>query len=624
MPGPARRAAKPWGLYLAGLLALTFVVYWPSLSNGFVNWDDNHYVAQNPLLVRPSLHTIFTTPVAANWVPLTIVSLLLDYRISGTSPTAYHWINLLLHLANTALVFVFMRALSRNRFWTTVVTALFFGIHPMHVESVAWIAERKDVLYGFFYLLALIFYLRRVDGGGAGWYWAAFVAMVLSVLAKPAAVVLPLALLAIDWFRRRRFETGLWVEKAPFLAVAIAGGLVNLSVQKSFGALAPPHPWSLMAKVLFASYALLVYVAKLFVPVHLSGVYPYPAAGAALPVRYTVAFLAVLVLLPLTLVMLRRNRPALFGIAFFFINIVLVLQLITVGTALLAERFTYLPYIGLFLALAWPLDDKAGPDSSRTLRRALAIFFVLLGIFSVVQTWARCRVWHDPETFWTDAIRKFPGEIVPAYVNRANYYRERGRFEQARRDYAQALALNPEIGSVWYYQGNVLAALGEPDSAIACFDRALQLEPGRRSALNDRGALRLRKGDIQGAVQDLTALIQIDSTLWSAYSNRALAWSKLGEYEKAVADGRKAIELDSGNPANADVMGQVGADLLQMGRPRDAIEAYTRAIATARRDRAAGYYMGRSRAWTAAGDRARALEDQRAAQEFGRQPAAAP
>ncbi|MGE5178898.1 MAG: tetratricopeptide repeat protein, partial [Bacteroidota bacterium] len=605
----SRATGRPWGLYLVGLLALTFVVYVPSLQNGFVNWDDNHYVSMNPLLARPSLDAILRTPIAANWVPLTIASLLIDYRISGLSPASYHWINLLLHVANTALVFVFVRALSRNRFWTTVMTALFFGIHPMHVESVAWIAERKDVLYGFFYLLALIFYVRYVDRGRAGWLLAAFVSMVLSVLAKPAAVVLPVSLLAIDWFRRRRFDTRLWVEKIPFFAIGIAGGLVNLDVQKSFGATTVPHPWSLVAKALFASYALVMYVAKLFVPVHLSGVYPYPAAGAALPLRYTAAFLAVLVLLPLAIVALRRSRAALFGIAFFFINIVLVLQLITVGTAVLAERFTYLPYIGLFLALAWPLDAGVGSGGSRNLRRALAALFVLLGVFSVAQTWSRCSVWHDPETFWTDAIRKYPGEIVPAYVNRGSYYRVRGRLEEARRDYAEAIALNPEIPSVWYYQGTVLAALGLSDSAMVCFDRALQGEPRRVSALNDRGALRLRRGDAEGAVRDFSRIIELDSLVWSAYSNRALAWSKLGEYEKAVADGRRAVMVDPGNPANTDVLAQVGEDLLRMGRPRDAVEAYTRAIAAARPERAAAYYTGRSRAWEAAGDRARALED---------------
>jgi len=273
--------------------------------------------------------------------------------------------------------------------------------------------------------------------------------------------------------------------------------------------------------------------------------------------------------------------------------------------------------------MAWPLDDKGAAGHFRTLRRALAAFFVLLGIFSVTQTWARCKVWHDPETFWTDAIRKFPGEIVPAYVNRANYYREKGQLEQARRDYDQAVALNPEIGSVWYYRGTVLAELGQTDSAMVSFDRALEREPGRVSALNDRGALRLRKGDIQGAIQDLSHLIQLDSLVWSAYSNRALAWSKLGQYDKAVADARRAVTLEPRNPANADVLAQAGADLLGAGRPREAVAAYTQAIALARRDHAAPFYMGRSRAWAASGDGQLAREDQRAAQQLERQAAGA-
>jgi hypothetical protein len=185
---PASRS-RPRSLWLAAILALTFVAYLPSLRNGFTNWDDPLYVLQNPLLRHPTIGAILTTPVAGNWHPLTIVSYLLNFRISGLDPASYHWLNLLLHLANTALVFAFVSALAPGRKWTAVVTSLFFGIHPMHVESVAWIAERKDVLYAFFYLFGLVAYLRYLKAFQGGWLVASLAAFTLSIASKPAAIV---------------------------------------------------------------------------------------------------------------------------------------------------------------------------------------------------------------------------------------------------------------------------------------------------------------------------------------------------------------------------------------------------------------------------------------------------
>jgi hypothetical protein len=529
---------------MAAILVLTFAAYVPSLGNGYVNWDDNYYVTLNPLVAHPTLSGVLTTQVAANWHPLTIASLALNYRLSGFDPASYHWLNLLLHLANTALVFVFVRALSRGRFWTTVVTSLFFGIHPLHVESVAWIAERKDVLYAFFYLIALIAYLRYVDRHRRVWLGVAFGAAVLSLASKPAAVVLPLSFFAVDYFRRRPLRPGLLLEKVPFLALAVAGGILTLSVQHSLGALEAPHPWSPLQRAMFAACGTVTYVAKMLVPVGLSAIYPYPPSGAAsLPPPFPLSLAAVAIALPMFVYLFRRNRPVLFGLAFFFINIVLVLQLVTVGTAVLAERYTYLPYIGLFFALSWWLDER-GPRKGVPWRTVLAAYFLLLAPLSLAQTWKRSEVWHDPETFWTDAIRKHPGQIVAAYTNRGNYYRRAGRLEEARRDYVQALAMNPRIASNWYNQAVVFAKLGSEDSAIVFLGRAIELDPRDLRAWNDRGVMRMKGGDTVGAVGDFTRAIELDPKSWNAYANRALAYEKLGKRDQALADRRKVDSLE--------------------------------------------------------------------------------
>jgi tetratricopeptide (TPR) repeat protein len=621
--GAAWRSTRGrWLLWLAAIVALTFIVYIPSLDNGFTNWDDNYYVTENPLLVEPSLKALFTIPIAGNYHPLTIWSLALNYQLSGLEPASYHWLSLLLHLANTALVFLFIRKLSGGRFWTTVVTSLYFGIHPMHVESVAWIAERKDVLYSFFFLLALIAYLRYLDSRKLLWIGATLIAFILSSAAKPAAVVLPLTLLAIDYYTRRPINRSVLLEKAPFFAISLAVGLVTLKAQQSAGAIADPHIWTPIQKLLFASYGTLMYFVKLFLPVGLSAVYPYPNLAKDIGSQYYVAFVALAILLPAIVYLCRRERAILFGLAFFFINIVLVLQFFTVGGAVMADRYTYLSYIGLFFALARFLDERPGPAPAGVpVKRLLGASLALLFPLSIVQTWTRCDVWQNAETLWNDTIRKYPRQIVDAYNNRGIYYHEVAkRLDAALLDYDEALALNSKSARVWMNKGMVLAELRRDDSAYVCFQRALELQPGYAEALNNRGGIKMRRGDLAGAVEDFSQAVARNSRFRVAYTNRAHAYFLMQDYERSIADSRRAIELAPNGADNYLQFGSIGMALQELNRHREAIPAYDEAIraAPSGEPRLWGYYQYRSYSWLALGDRRRALAD---AQEAARRGA---
>ena len=621
----ARSKAKPSSgahrslLWLGAVLLLTFVAYWPSLSNGFINWDDNWYVTENSLMTNPTLHGILTTNVGGNYHPLTMASLVLNYKISGMDAGSYHWLNLLLHLANTALVFLFVRMLSGGRLWTSVVTALFFGIHPMHVESVAWVTERKDVLFAFFYLLALITYVRYLDTKRWSWLLGTWIAFVLSCASKPAAVVLPLTLLAIDWFRRRPWRSGVWVEKIPFFAVSILAGLLTVKAQQTVGATAASALWSLPQRVLFACYGTVMYVVKLFVPFHLSAVYPLPSTAATrLRPEFYLAAGVLAVVLPALLYLCRRVRPVVFGIAFFFINIVLVLQVLTVGAALMAERYTYLPYIGILFALAWWLDEPAG-NTRIPVKPIVAGIFLLLLPISLVQTWNRCRVWKDPETFWNDTIQKFPKQIVDAYYNRGNHYMRTGRLPQSLADFDQAVALNPGIQRIWYNRGLVLAEMNQNDSALVSFEHSLRIEPKNVDALNNRGAMKYRLGQLADAASDFTRAIELNPRYRDAYSNRAFACYDMKEYEKAAADRKKAIEVAPGNPANDEEYFWLGLSLQRLNRQREAAEALSEAIQTARPGsaRLGRYHLSRAYSREALHDRAGAVSDVHEAQRLG-------
>jgi tetratricopeptide (TPR) repeat protein len=619
--GRAGRAGRVASLlWLAGILAITFLAYLPSLQNGFTNWDDDLYVTNNPLLASPGFHAILTTPVSGNFHPLTIWSLVLNYRLSGLDPRSYHWLNLLLHLANTALVFFFVRMLSRRRFWTGVVCALVFGIHPMHVESVAWIAERKDVLFAFFYLLGLIAYLRYLDARRIIWLGAALVTFVLSTVSKPAAVVFPLALLATDWFWRRRFAWPVLLEKVPFFGVSLVGGILTLRAQHTTGSMVVQ--FSVLERVLYASDAIVQYVVKFFVPTGLSAVYPYiRVEGQGMPAKFYLGFAAVLVLLPLTVYLCRKLRPVLFGLLFFFIHVALVLQLVTVGTCILADRYTYLPYIGLTLALAWWLDERPPlRPLGIPVRSVLAGFFLLLLAFSAYETWTRCRVWHDSGTLWNDTLAKYPHVYVDGYLNRGRYYLDdAGRPADALADFDEALRLNPDVARSWNFKGMALMRLGRADSAAVCFDRAVELKPDFAAALNNRGGIRLQRNQTAAAVEDFTRAIAADPKLFNAYANRALAYAREGDREKQVSDLAHLLSADPNDPGRSVYANALGSALQAMGRPREAVDAFDRAIQGARAGdpRLPEYYLNRSASRLALGDRAGARADAEQATRLG-------
>ena len=601
------------------ILAITFVVYLPCLDNDFADWDDNFYVTENPNLAAPDFLSDLTTPAVGNWHPLTMWSLALNYRFGGLDPAPYHWLNLMLHLANTALVFLFVWRLSRKRFWTAAVTSLFFGIHPMHVESVAWVAERKDVLYAFFMLLGLIAYVSHVERPSLVRLGATLGAFVLSAASKPAAVVFPLALVAIDLFRGRTLKPSVWLEKAPFFLVSLGVGLLTLHAQQSVGAIS--HVWNPFQKLLFGFYGLTMYVAKLFLPVGLSAIYPYPSPVTGPGPEFYVVFVVTLLLIPLAVLIARRERAVAFGLAFYLINIVLVLQFFSLGGATMADRYTYVSYIGLLFALAWWLDEPAGRRVLGVpIRAVIATIFALLLPISLVQTWKRCDVWQNAETLWNDTIAKYPRQIADAYINRGYYYYKRkGQYDAALADFNQALNLNSTSAPIWMNRGNAFAALGQDDSAFVSFDRAIALKPDWGDAVNNRGAVRLRRNEFAAAAADFTRALELNPRQRDAYTNRASALVSLGEYERSIADSRQAIALEPRNAANYLQSGSIGFCAQKLGRHAEAVAAFDDAIRNAPENetRRGAYHLYRSASLLELGDRARALADAREARRLG-------
>ncbi len=616
--GAAAPAAAPW-LWLFAILAVTFVVYLPCLDNGFTDWDDNFYVTENPTLAAPDFWTTLTKPAVGNWHPLTMWSLSLNYRIGGLDPASYHWLNLLLHVANTALVFVFVWRLSRKRFWTAAATSLFFGIHPMHVESVAWVAERKDVLYAFFMLLGLIAYVAHAERPSPIRLVGALVAFVLSAASKPAAVVFPLVLVAIDLFLRRPLKTPVWLEKIPFFLVSLGVGVMTLDAQRGAGAIS--NVWNPFQKLLFGVYGFAMYVAKLFFPFGLSAIYPYPSPVTGPGPQFYATFVATLLLLPVVVLLARRERAIAFGFAFYVINIALVLQFFSLGGATMADRYTYVSYIGLLFALTWWLDERSDRRALGVpIRPVVAGILLVLVPVSLVQTWKRCDVWQDAGTLWNDTIAKYPGQIADAYINRGYYYHHHaGRLQDALDDFNRALSLNQRSATIWHDRGDVLAAMGQDDSAIVNYDRALAIQPTWAGAWNNRGAVKLRRGQFAAALSDFDKAIEMAPGLRDAFTNRASAHASLLDYERSIADSRRAIELDPRHPTNYLQFGSIGYCENRLDRHREAVADFDEAIRMTPENepRRGSYHFYRSLSLRALGNLPRALADAREARRLG-------
>ena len=331
-------------LWLLPILVFTGICFFPMLKNQLTNWDDEFYVVQNALLRGPDWTGIFSKPVVSNYHPITIVTLAANYSMTGLDASSYLITNLLLHLINTGLVFYFTWLISGKKLWVAAFTATFFGIHPMHVESVAWVSERKDVLYTLFFLISLIQYWRFLTTSKNKNLIYSLLFFALSLLSKPAAIILPFVLVLLDYWYGRPIGKRSLLEKTPFLFLSLVFAVITVKLQ-SGSAIAGLDLYPLWNRFFFATYTSMSYIIRFFVPYPLSTFHPFPATKAlGWPIMFSPLFMLVL----LALVWFKRkNKLLVFSFFFFVINLALVLQIVSIGHTLLAERYTYVPYIGM-------------------------------------------------------------------------------------------------------------------------------------------------------------------------------------------------------------------------------------------------------------------------------------
>ncbi len=571
------------------IVLLTAVVFSGAFANHFLNWDDPANVTQNPhirTIAWTSVKAWFTTPLLGMYSPLVYLSYSIDFRLGGLDPFVYHATNLLLHLLNATLVLLIVARLTKSTTIAAIVATL-FAVHPVNVAAVTPISVRSSLLASFFYLSAYGAYLRRVDSGRARWLWLSWLLFSLSVLAKSATVVFPLLLLLTDWYRRKPFTRGRLLEKLPFFVVALAFGIVGVAFREDTAAMARAPEFVSWERGFLAAYSLARYVVDVVAPMRLSAYYPYPRSGAPLPWLFYLAPVGIAAA-AWVVARQRTKRPlVVFGALFFLVHVLLVLKIIPLGAEWMADRYLYLPSIGLFLVIA-DLCVHARPGVRRYGLAAIAVGVVVLS----VTAHGRNSAWRDDLAFYGDVIQKYPNASI-AYSNRAAAkLREAGDVSGAVADCDEAVRLDPGYADAHFNCATAKMMLHRHVEALRDVDAAIALNPRRSEYYQVRADARLAIGDYRGAVADSDRSIALDprrAEVFMAYVSRGIAKFSLSDAAGALRDFNQAIAL---NPKVAVVYQNRANARAMVGDSAGAMADYDSALAIEPSLGTAYYYRG--------------------------------
>jgi|HubBroStandDraft_6_1064221.scaffolds.fasta_scaffold01769_5 cytochrome c-type biogenesis protein CcmH/NrfG len=556
----------------AAIIAATLLVYAQAWRFGFVLIDDPTYVSENPHvrggLTLANIAWSFTTFHDGNWIPFTWLSLMLDTSLFGLQATGYHSTNVVLHVANTTLLFWFLVRATGNQLRSACVAAL-FALHPLHVESVAWITERKDVLSTLFVLLALSTYVSYVKRRGAWKFAACLVCFAASLLSKQTLVTLPFVLLLLDFWPLGRFaeqssRARVLLEKSPFLAISAAFSAITIVAQQSGHNVASLTDFPLRTRCLNALVVYAEYFLKTFFPYHLAVFYPYPgeryfwaAVGGAALLLAAISTAA--------LVCVRRYPFLFVGWAWFLGTLVPMIGIVQVGRQQMADRYTYFPLIGLFLAVVW-LCAELVPNSAlraRTLATAAVVVLAALAVAAFVQA----GYWHDSVSLFRHALGCDENNPVAASALGSTLGAE-GQATEGLALLELAVKLAPKDAESRFNLAVGLEKLGRIDAAIEQYQAALALDDWDARSHNNLGLLLWKRHDYQQAKQHFLRAIEIDQDHVSTYENLGALCGEMGDFAGSITYNERALQLD---PTLLICHYNIGLALRAQGRLDEAI-----------------------------------------------------
>ncbi len=581
------------------LVAAVVAIYAQSLHFGAIRFDDPQYIAGSSHLLNglsvDGLKWAFSAPFASNYFPLTLMSHMLDRTLFGNHLGGHHLTSVALHALNSVLLFYVILSMTGAR-WSSAVVAMLFAVHPLNVESVAWIAERKNVLSTTFWILSMWAYVGYARRASSGLYLCAALLLALGLLAKPMLVTLPLVFLLLDywplnriaWGKSKAAERGaglsrrtvgfLIAEKLPLLAICVASSVATLHAQ-SRGILST-ETLPMLERLANAVVAYVRYLGKIVWPADLSMHYPHPympeMGGESLETWQIAGAVALLLTLSILASVAVRRRYLLVGWFWFLGVLAPTVGLVQVGNQALADRYTYVPAIGLFLGLSWASSAWIAririshPGSTRALLVSAGACIAALAVTS----WHQVGYWRDSVSLFEHTLSVFPKNPKIRY-NLANEYRARGDMDEAIRNYRIALETDSELVSTRINLGNALRSKGELDAAIDVYQSALDREPNNANAHNSLGTVLRATGDVDAAILHFRYAIKLDRDFYLAHYNLANALQAKGEFAEAVAHYLEALEERVPDPK---IFNNLGSAFRSLDRDEDSEIAYRTAI----------------------------------------------
>ncbi len=581
-------------LICLALTILTVITFWSLKDCGFINFDDNVYVYENSYvqsgLSANNIVQSFSSELvkkSSNWHPVTWLSLMLDYQIFGLNPHGYHLINLLFHVINAILLFLIFYRMTKT-LWPSAFVACLFAIHPLHVESVAWIAERKDVLSTFFWMLTMGAYSYYVEHPGFRRYSFVLLFFILGLMAKPMLVTLPFVLLLLDYWPLQRFVEikpdhkvqpevsksvisdkqkkkskkkpavkealelkkpadseykwsliyPLLREKVPFFILAILSSIVTYLSQKKGGAVISFEAIPSVVRIGTAFVSYITYIGKMIWPSNLAVLYPHPR----LLVPWQVLG-SVFILIAITLVVIWRVKRSPYlatGWLWYLGTLVPVIGIVQVGGQAMADRYTYIPLIGLFIMVAWDVPDLLKKWNYR--KEVILASSILIILCLSIKTWTQIGYWHNSITLYDHTLNVTDNNWL-IYYNRGHVYADLGNHRQAIEDYSKAIEIRPNLIEAYYNRGNAYADLGNHRQAIEDYSRAIEIKPNYLEPYYNRGNAYKDLGNYRQAIEDYSKAIEIRPNLTEAYYNRSLVYLTQGDNISGCRDAQKACDL---------------------------------------------------------------------------------
>ena len=606
---PANKPSIHKWFITLGLTALTLTAYWEIKDHSFVSYDDDVYVVSNAHVQKglswSNVAWAFTSTGAANWHPLTWLSHMLDVQLFGLNPAGHHLTSLMLHIANVVLLFLVLQVMT-GALWPSALVAALFAVHPINVESVAWVAERKNLLSTFFWLLTMLAYVRYARRPASSKYCVVLISFALALMSKPMVVTLPFALLLMDCWPLDRLKSTdsvstsekadnskrprkqveaklsypkrsvrqLVIEKAPLFLLAAVSSVITVRAQQTGGAVGTTEVFPLPVRFENAAVSYAHYLLDIVWPFRLAVFYPHP--GAALPVSQV--GLSTLVLLGISAIVAMRARRSRYlpaGWLWYLGTLIPVIGLVQVGLQSRADRYAYVPVIGIFVAVVWYVAEIANGRATRERIVTITAACALVALTSITRVQA--SYWQNSITLFQRAVDVTRNNYV-AHNNLGELLAQQGKLDEATTHFAAAIEINPSFAHARHNMGMILVQRGDLDDAISEFSKAIELEPTFADAYNKLGAALASRGKLDEAIANFSKATEINPAYGSAHANLGSAYEQQGRIADAIAAYSRALQFTADTSMVAQTHFKLGRLLAKTGKRKEAIQNFREAL----------------------------------------------